>query len=131
MQQALDHHAAGYNCCQSVVCTYCDLFGIDEKTAFILGEGFGAGMANMENTCGTISGMVLLAGMKNSCGDTATCNTKTSTYTIVRELLQKFKDKNTTVICRELKGLDTGKILRPCRGCIEDSCSIVEEYLLK
>ena len=129
-EKAVELHAKGYNCCQAVVCAYCDLFGIDEKTAFTLSEGFGAGMGGMENTCGAVSGMVMLAGMKKSCRDPELRNTKAVTYPVVKTMTKAFKDQNTTTICRELKGLDTGTVLRGCRDCIMDACHIVDANLL-
>ena len=47
---AKQKHLNGYNCCQAVVCTYCDLLGMDEKTAFRASEGFGLGIAGMQET---------------------------------------------------------------------------------
>ena len=47
----------------------------------------------------------------------------------MKELTNKFIEKNTSVICRELKGVDSGKTLRSCNGCIQDAAEIVEEYL--
>ena len=67
--EAKARHDRGFNCCQAVACTYCDLFGMDEETAFKACEAFGAGMGGMEGTCGAVSGAVFLAGLKNSCGD--------------------------------------------------------------
>ncbi len=48
VEEAAGRHAKGYNCSQAVVCTYCDLLGVEEKTAFRMSEGFGAGMGDME-----------------------------------------------------------------------------------
>ena len=120
-------HKKGYNCAQAVVCNYCDLFGIDNKTAFIMSEGFGAGMGSMKNTCGAISGLVMLLGLLNSSG-TEEKLTKAETYKIVKELTTKFKEKNGSCICEEIKGLTGKPMLRTCSGCIEDACKIFEEY---
>ncbi len=38
-----------------------------------------------------------------------------------RKLLKNLEKKNTSVICRELKGVDTNVVLRSCDGCIEDA----------
>ena len=43
------------------------------------------------------------------------------------ELLRRFEAKNGSVFCRELKGRDTGVVLRPCRGCVEDAAERAEE----
>ena len=32
-------------------------------------------------------------------------------------------------MCRELKGVETGQVLRTCRGCVEDAAEILEEIL--
>lgn len=47
----------------------------------------------------------------------------------MKELTGKFIEKNNSVICRELKGVDTGIVLRSCNGCIQDATEIVDEYL--
>lgn len=53
----------GYNCCQAVVLAYNDVFGIDDDTAAALSSGFGGGMGRMREVCGSVSGMVMLAGL--------------------------------------------------------------------
>ena len=44
-------------------------------------------------------------------------------------MVKKFEEKNGTIICRELKGVDTGKLIRDCDGCVEDAATIVDEYM--
>lgn len=129
VQKALDNHKKGYNCAQAVACAYCDLFGVDEKTAFRMAEGFGFGMGTM-GTCGAVSGMGFVAGMKNSDGNLDAPATKKGTYALMKEMTKAFKEKNSSIICREIKGTDTGKVLRSCDGCIEDAAMIIEEHLL-
>ena len=121
-------HKSGMNCAQAVVCNYCDLFGVAPQTAFQMAEAFGAGMGSMEYTCGAVSGLLMLLGLKNSSG-TPENLTKADTYKLAKEIINKFKEKNGSVICSELKGLKTGKVLRPCAGCIADACEIFEELL--
>lgn len=130
-EKALALHKKGYNCAQSVACAYCDLLGIDEKTAFAAAEGFGAGMGGMREACGAATAMFLLAGLKNSSGELTKPSTKAGTYKIVKEMAARFEEKNTTLTCQVLKGLTGGPMLRSCDGCIEDACNIVEEVLLK
>ncbi len=128
-KEAIERHDKGYNCAQAVACTYCDLVGMDEKTIFRAMEGFGLGMGSTMATCGAISGAVALAGLMNSTGNLEKPNSKKDTYQLARQIVEAFKKKNNSITCRELKGIDTGKILRPCPGCIEDACDIVEEIL--
>ena len=43
------------------------------------------------------------------------------------ELLREFEARNGAVFCRELKGRDTGVVLRSCRGCVEDAAELAEK----
>lgn len=129
INKALENHKKGYNCAQAVACAYCDAFGIDEQTAFKMAEGFGFGMGTM-GTCGAVSAMALCAGMKNSDGDLMSPKTKKETYRMIKEMTKKFQEMNSSVICREIKGVDTGKVLRSCDGCREDAAKIIEDSLL-
>lgn len=129
VQKAIDLHHKGYNCAQAVVCAYCDLFGLDEETAYRASEAFGFGMGQME-VCGALTGACMLAGLKNSGGLQAVGKTKAETYKLDRQLAAAFREKNQSVLCRELKGVESGKVLRPCDGCVEDGARLVETYLL-
>lgn len=126
--KAVSLHHKGYNCAQSVVCAYADLVGLDEQTAYKISESFGLGMGQME-VCGAVAAACMLAGMKNSGGLENVGKTKGQTYKIDRMIAEEFKDLNKSVICRELKGVETGTVLRTCDGCVEDAARIVEKYL--
>ncbi len=63
VSQAVEKKKSGrYNCAQSVACTYCDLAGLDEETMYAVAGAFGAGMGNMEGTCGALSGAGMVLG---------------------------------------------------------------------
>lgn len=128
-ERAARLHGNGYNCCQAVLLTFCNELGVDPVTAFKIGEGFGLGMGGMENTCGALSGAIMLAGLKNSDGDLDHPKTKAGTYRISRELTEAFKEKTSALVCRDLKGIDTGKVLCSCPKCIDSAVQIVEEIL--
>lgn len=131
IEETIARHDKKYNCAQSVACTYCDLVGMDEETMFRLTEGLGAGMGNMAGTCGAVTGACILAGLMNSDGNLADPKTKGKTYKLSGAILKKFAERNGSVVCRELKGVDTGKVLRPCPDCIRDAAEFVEELFAK
>ena len=56
----------GYNCSQSVVGAYADLYGFTPEQAFRMSASFGAGIGRMRMTCGAACGMFLLAGLERS-----------------------------------------------------------------
>ena len=130
-EYAISLHDQGYKCAQAVACTFCKEFGVDEQEMFRIAEGFGLGMGMME-MCGALSGMMMVIGLANSVGDLEKgMPTKGSTYKQVKEQVQKFKEKNGSYLCRELKGVETGKVLCSCPQCIMDAVALTEEYLKK
>ena len=76
----------GYNCAQAVVGAYSDLFDVEPELAMRMIEGFGGGMGRMRLTCGAVSAMVALVGMKYSKGVADDTETRTLIYGKVREL---------------------------------------------
>ncbi len=129
IEETIQKHNIGYNCAQSVACTYCDLVGLDEVTMFKVTEAFGLGMGGMEGTCGAVVGACVLAGMKNSTGNLEKPNSKANTYKLSREILKQFKEQNGSVICKEFKGVGTGNVLRPCEECIKDAAALAEKIV--
>mgnify|MGYP000561073032 CR=1 FL=1 len=128
-KKALEYHKKGYNCSQAVACSFCEEFGVDEETMFRMTEGLGLGMGGMEGTCGAITGAVAVIGAIKSCGDIEKPVSKAATYKLTGELVKRFQEKNQATKCKDLKGIETGKVLRSCPGCIEDATAILEEIL--
>lgn len=129
--KAIENHNKGYNCGQAVACAFCDLVGLDEETAFKMTEGLGLGMGCMEGTCGAVSGAVTILGMKNSTANLEAPDSKADTYRLSKELIQEFKEKNKSIVCKDLKGIETKQMLRSCQGCIADASEILSEILEK
>lgn len=127
-EKAVENHKKGYNCAQAVACAFCEKLGKDEKEVFEIMEAFGFGMGTM-GTCGAVSAMAAVVGMIESDGALDSPKTKRASYKAMKGLTQKFIEKNQSVICRELKGVETKQILRSCDGCVQDAAEIIEEYL--
>lgn len=128
-EYAASLHKSGYNCCQAVACAFADAMDIRKEDLFRAGEGFGLGMGGMDGTCGALSGAIMLAGLKNSDGDMEAPKTKGSTYGIARAMTESFYQKTGALRCRELKGVDTGKVLCSCPDCIRAGVEVVLEGL--
>lgn len=123
-------HKEGYNCAQAVFCAYCDLLGMDEQTAFKFSEGFGGGMGGMHETCGAVTAMYMLAGLKHSDGLLdGEGKTKKETYSIVKQLAEEFKNSEGSTICRELleKNKETRKT---CNDRVGSAAEVIEKLLL-
>lgn len=128
-QQANACHDNGFNCAQAVACVFADQTGLDKETLFRLTEGLGLGMGCMDGTCGAISVAALLSGLKCSTGHMDRPDSKAISYQMSASCIKAFKEKNGSLICRELRGADTGRPLRSCPGCIKDAVEIIEEHI--
>lgn len=134
----------GYNCTQSVVGAFADLYGLDMNTAMRFCDGLGGGMGRMRLTCGAVSAMALLAGLELSSGKPKDLDNRAEVYAKVREMAEAFQAKNGSVICRELLGSTmpgdnssrpeerTPEYYkkRPCPGCIYDCAEIIDKHLI-
>ena len=129
VEKALELHGKGYNCAQAVACSFCEEFGVDQETMFKISEGFGFGVGMMD-MCGAVTGMMMVIGMDNSIGNLENGkSTKADTYKKTKEFAEKFRQKNGTYYCRDLKGV-SGKVkVVPCPQCIADAVELTEMYL--
>ena len=118
-QIAVEKKRCGLNCAQAVLCAYVDLAGIDEETAIRLAAPFGAGMGNMEGTCGAITGAGLVLGLVSQGPATKQ----------MRQIMNKFQERNGATQCKLLKGVGTGKVLRECSDCVADAAEFLEEEI--
>lgn len=128
-EKAIELHQKKYNCAQAVACSFAGEVEVNERLLFKATEGFGLGMGCMQGICGALSGAVLLAGLKNSDGNTGDPGSKASTYKISKAMLESFENKTGGTICKDLKGVETGKVLCSCPDCIRAGVEVVEEVL--
>ena len=136
-EKAKELFKSGCNCSQSVLGVFCEELGLDFKTAMRISSSFGGGMGRMREVCGTVSGMFMAAGLAYS-----TLDNKAEQYKIVQELARRFKEKNGSIICRELlEGIESSTSStpsertetyykkRPCVELVGDSVEILEEFI--
>lgn len=127
-EKALEYHGKGYNCAQAVLCAFADKTGLEDKILYKISEGLGAGMGNRKNTCGALSGAVMLCGLTKSGGDIAN-STKAETYKLTGQLVNEFERKCGAFICSDIKGLNTGVPAVSCDECIKCAVEAAEKIL--
>ncbi len=93
---------AGYNCAQAVFCAFCDETGLDLDTAARLSSSFGGGLGRLRELCGALSGAELALGLLRGYSDVEDPALKSAHYARVRELAERFRAQNGTILCREL-----------------------------
>lgn len=127
--RAIACHNKGYNCAQSVAFAFLDKVDIDPETLFKVTEGLGLGMGGMEGTCGAVTAACVIAGAKNSTVEMGGPGSKGATYKISKEIVRRFKEESGSVICKELKGVETGTPAKACPDCVKDAARILEEVV--
>jgi len=132
----------GYNCAQSVFLTFHQECGMDFQTAARLSSSFGAGMGRLREVCGAVTGMFMVAGILYGYTEPAEQRAKTEHYQRIQYLAKEFEDKNHSIICRELLGLEKGKdspipelrtaayyANRPCELLVGMAAEMMEKYI--
>lgn len=98
----------GYNCSQAVLLAFCDELNLDKETAARLASSFGGGIGRMREVCGAVSGMCMVAGLCKGYSDPKDMEGKKRHYSLIQKMANEFKEKNSSIICRELLGLSAG-----------------------
>lgn len=141
-ERAKEYFTEGYNCAQAVFIAFCPEMGLDQETAARLASSFGGGMGRLREVCGAVSGMFMALGMIRGYSDPEDQEQKAAQYELVQELAQRFQEKNNSIICRELLGLEQQKddpepsvrtaayySQRPCAELVADAAEILEKKL--
>lgn len=130
----------GYNCAQAVVVAYSDLTGLTPQFSAKIASSFGGGMGRLREVCGAVSGMFMVAGILYGYDNCDDDEKKKAHYTLIQELAAKFREKNGSIICREiLKNPPTDPApsprtaeyyaKRPCAKMVYDATQILEDYI--
>ncbi|MDO9324687.1 MAG: C-GCAxxG-C-C family protein [Methanoregula sp.] len=94
----------GFSCSQAVCLTFADDFGIDRETALKLSCALGGGMAHSGNTCGAVTGALMVIGMKYGRTQLDDLAAKDKTYETANAFIQEFLRRNHSLNCTDLIG---------------------------
>jgi len=131
----------GYNCTQSVVLAFEDEIGVDRNTLLRLSASFGGGFGRLRELCGCVSGMGIVLGALHPY-DAKDTRAKAEHYALVQKLAGRFREKNGSIICRELLGAKLAATnpepeartpeyykTRPCAKLAGDAAEILSDWL--
>lgn len=118
---AVSCRQSGHNCCQSVLAAFADKMDISPDVLKRMGASFGGGMGNMEGPCGALCGAEMALGLIIYKGKPI--------HAAARKVQSNFVETTGSQICREIKGIDTGKMLCPCEDCIRNAVTALETVL--
>lgn len=101
-EKARELFLAGCSCTQAVLAAFADDLGMTLETALKLASSFGGGMGGMRETCGAVSGMLMVAGLKWGYSEVGDLRVKAAHYARVRALVEAFRAEHGVIVCREL-----------------------------
>ncbi len=138
LQLASGRFARGFNCAQSIFSAFAAEHGISEDFALRLAAPFGGGMARAGETCGALSGALMVLGMHYA---KSRPEYKEQIYAITREFLERFREQHGSTLCRELVGHDIStpeglqaaraedSFGRVCPPIIEQTAKALEHFI--
>lgn len=139
-EYAAELFCRGYNCAQAVTVAFCDKTGLSEEYAAKLACSFGGGIGRLRETCGTVSGMMIVLGLLYGYSEPGNDTVKMAHYKVVQELAGKFREQAGSLVCREiLKNPPSDPVptprtvdfyaKRPCARLCSLAAGILDDYI--
>ena len=141
-EQAIQYFKEGYNCSQAVVLTFKDILKIDPNELCKIASPFGGGISRMRETCGAVTGMVLVLGNLIGYETPETGEKKHELYKNTQEILRIFENRYGSLTCGKLLKISQKHddpnptprdhsffLNRPCPELIGGAAEILEDYL--
>lgn len=141
-EEAERYFVEGYSCAQAVVLAFEEYFDVKRDVLLKIASSFGGGMGRLREVCGGVSGMIMAAGAIYAPSDPFDKQKKAEHYARVQKLAREFKEKNGSIVCRDLIGakLATTSCVpdertpeyyktRPCARLVGDAAEILENFI--
>jgi C_GCAxxG_C_C family probable redox protein len=124
-----------------VLSSFGEELGLDRGLAFGVAGAFGGGMARMGETCGAVTGALMVIGLKYGMTKAKDEAARDKTYKLAQELVTSFKARHNSMVCRELLGYDLsspegrkaahdkGLFDTLCPHLVRDAVEILEQIL--
>ena len=142
-EKAASRFKQGALCSQAVFSTYAEKLGLDMETATRIATPFGGGMARLGETCGTVSGALMVIGLKYGNISDWRINDRQieKTYQLANKFMDKFKSHNGSIRCKDILGCDLSTpegrrtaheknlLSNVCPKLVQDAAEILEEIL--
>lgn len=132
----------GFDCSQQVLAYAAERhgLGIDQEEAFKIAASFGGGMWTGD-TCGCVSGALMAVGLKYGHSMPGDQKTKGQLIAKTKEFEKKFREKNGSLICKNILGLnptvpeemkkiaEKNLFFTVCTTLVCSACEILDEVL--
>jgi C_GCAxxG_C_C family probable redox protein len=141
IERAVSCFNQGFSCSQAVLSTFGPELGLSRELALKVAGAFGGGMAGMGDTCGAVTGALMVIGLRYGRTRVEDEAAKKRSYSLAREFADRFKSRNGSTVCRDLLGCDIstpeGKEIAEqrelhtthCPKFVQDATEIIEQIL--
>jgi C_GCAxxG_C_C family probable redox protein len=142
VEEAIECFSGNCNCCQSIILTYGPQFGLEKDVGIRMGTGFAGGLARHGEVCGAVSGAIIIIGLAHGMKNENDIESRDKTFELVNDFIKRFKEKNESIICRELLDCDLGTpegrcqakenglFKTHCPNFVRNAAEILEELIL-
>jgi C_GCAxxG_C_C family probable redox protein len=142
VEEAIEYFSGNCNCCQAIILSYGPRFGLEKEIGIRLGTGFAGGLARHGEVCGAVAGAIMVIGLAQGMKDENDIEARDKTFELVNQFIKRFKEKNKSIICRELLECDLrtsegrtkaeklGLFRTHCPNFVRNSAEILEELVL-
>jgi C_GCAxxG_C_C family probable redox protein len=101
-EDAVDLMEDGMNCAQAVRVALGKSFGIDRQAAMGLASAFGGGMACTGQTCGAVTGGLMIIGLHCNKARWLAFRKMSLSYALGRDFIRQFELREGSTQCRQL-----------------------------
>jgi C_GCAxxG_C_C family probable redox protein len=105
--RAEDRFREGFSCAQSVFSAFAEEI-LGREAALRTASSFGAGMARRGDTCGAVTGALMVLGLLYGRTEAEDTDAKELNYLLANRFIDRFEASKGSRICRELLGFDPG-----------------------
>jgi len=141
IEDTVTYFSEGFSCAQAVCAAYAPLFGMDREMALRAAGAFGGGMGRSGQTCGAVTGAIIIIGLKHGKTQAEDNATREKCYTLTAEFIRRFEARHGALTCPALLGCHIGTpegraysqenhlSSTICVGLVRDAAEILEEVL--
>src|SRR5574344_135160 len=133
----------GFNCAEAVLSTFSDDYSCPKEVALKIAGAFGSGMGQLDETCGAVTGALMVIGLKYGKYKIGDTESKDRTYAYVKQFSDNFKCKFGSIKCSDLikynlsnpeellEARKAGVFQSICPELIQGSVEILESLIKK
>jgi C_GCAxxG_C_C family probable redox protein len=126
------------NCAQAVFAAFAGDCGLETNTALQTAAGFGGGLGRLQETCGAVTGAVMVLGLRSGFKEGDGRGKIDAVYEKVRHFVDEFTEAKGSIKCRDLLGCDLlseeghryfkeNNLRENCKDFIRLACELLEE----